>query len=122
MYNRYLNNGLRYDGEFYSHLIKEESAIPERAQAPPEPPDKFKFAEPPIEMKKQQESKGGLFESLGLGKLNIGGIFSKVTDKFKKLDKDDILILVIIYLLFTDESEGDNFDLILALGFVFLFG
>lgn len=108
MYNRYIRN----DAGVYERIPVEEpraSAPPGGSEGPPPPPPPPPGASPP-----PGGQPGGHPPPRG-GK----GILSSILDKLnlKDIDTGDLLLLILIFLLF---REGEDEELLIALGLLLI--
>ena len=104
MYNRYIPKDAPYT------RVAEERPEPERKPGPPPPPAR----EGGFQLPRFLTGKEGL-SGLFSGKGGTGGLLKAL--KLDNIDKGDVLLLLIILLLL---SEGDDLELVIALGLVLL--
>lgn len=104
MYNRYIRN----DAGVYERIPVEEpraSAPPGGSEGPPPPPPPPPGASPPPGGQPPPRGGKGILSSI-LDKLNL-----------KDIDTGDLLLLILIFLLF---REGEDEELLIALGLLLI--
>lgn len=101
MINRYQGNSGRV--ERFPESVEERRAPP-REQIPRRPPP------PPVRPKPSEPAPGGLLNGLG----DIGRL---LPDKIGELETDDIILLLILYLMYRE--SGDS-ELLIIMGAMFL--